>query len=84
MWKLKTQLVNAGHVTVFEMLMYGVVFDWLVCRMENPPGLASGMCVRLPHMDGRTGAHAHTHTHTNTHTHTHTHRAWLFLCWLTY
>lgn len=42
LWKLNTQLVNADHVTVFEMLMYGVFFDWLLRRMENPPRLASG------------------------------------------
>lgn len=53
MWKLNTQLVKDDHMTRFEMLMYGVFFDWLTCRVENPPRLASSGCMRLPH----------THTH---------------------
>lgn len=32
-----TQLVDAHHVTAFEMLMYGVFSDWMLCRKENPP-----------------------------------------------
>lgn len=49
MWKLNTQLVKADHMTTFELLMYGVCPDWLLCRMENPPRLASSECMRLPH-----------------------------------
>ncbi len=35
------------------MLMYGVFFDWLLCRTENRPRLASSEYMRV----------AHTHTH---------------------
>ncbi len=44
---------KADHVTIFIMLMYGVFFDWLLCRTENRPRLASSEYMRV----------AHTHTH---------------------
>lgn len=49
MWKLNTQLVKADHMTTFQALMYGVCPDWLLCRMEDRPRLASSECMRLPH-----------------------------------
>lgn len=45
MWNLKTQLVRANHMSIFEMLMYG---DLFMCKMENTTLLASSECMRLP------------------------------------
>lgn len=37
MWNLNAQLVKDDHMTVFQMLIHGVISNWSACRME--PGL---------------------------------------------